>query len=65
MRSWWYMNAISLGWNVTVTLSGAEDEPGEQGEPGEPEANSFFGRVARLEVAVLQHLQDGTGAPGG
>ena len=32
MRSWWYMNAISLGWNVTVALSGAEDEPGERGE---------------------------------
>ena len=44
--------------------AGKDGESDDAGEPGEPEANSFFGRVARLEVAVLQHLQDGTGAPG-
>ena len=39
MRSWWDMNAISLGWIVTVASSGAEGEPGgplESGEPSEP-----------------------------
>ena len=47
MRSWWDMNAISLGWKVTVALAGTEDELGEPGEPGEQCQPSEPGELGR------------------
>ena len=38
------MNAISPGWNVTVALSGAEDELGEPGEQCQPSEPGELGR---------------------